>query len=124
MNLNHVMLYVQDLPRALRFYVDALGLVPIEVYPEGYARLKLPEGDSTLALHVAEPGRDVKAEGIRLYFEVTDLDERCAALARQGVAFLQMPADKPWGWRHAYLLDPDHHEVSLYWAGEKRLEVG
>jgi hypothetical protein len=25
----------------------------------------------------------------------------------------------PWGWRHAYLNDPDGHEISLYWAGEK-----
>jgi hypothetical protein len=27
----------------------------------------------------------------------------------------------PWGWTHAYLNDPDGHEVSLYWAGVKRL---
>jgi hypothetical protein len=26
----------------------------------------------------------------------------------------------PWGWEHAYLNDPDGHEVSLYWAGDKR----
>jgi hypothetical protein len=28
----------------------------------------------------------------------------------------------PWGWRHAYLDDPDGHEVSLYWAGRKRFQ--
>jgi hypothetical protein len=28
----------------------------------------------------------------------------------------------PWGWKHAYLDDPDGHEVSLYWAGAKRLK--
>ena len=27
-----------------------------------------------------------------------------------------MPKDMPWGWRHAYLNDPDGHEISLYWA--------
>jgi len=27
----------------------------------------------------------------------------------------------PWGWRHAYLNDPDGHEISLYWAGENRM---
>jgi hypothetical protein len=26
------------------------------------------------------------------------------------------------GWKHAYLDDPDGHEVSLYWAGAKRLK--
>ncbi len=123
MNLNHVMIYVRDVPRALEFYVGVLGLTPIEVYPEGYARLRFPEGDATLALHSPEPGRSLNAAGIRIYFEVEDLDERCAELVKQGVVFKQMPADKPWGWRHAYLLDPDGHEVSLYWAGEKRLEA-
>ena len=28
----------------------------------------------------------------------------------------------PWGWRHAYLNDPDGHEISLYWAGENRMK--
>jgi hypothetical protein len=28
----------------------------------------------------------------------------------------------PWGWKHAYLDDPDGHEVSLYWAGAKRFK--
>jgi len=27
----------------------------------------------------------------------------------------------PWGWKHAYLDDPDGHEVSVYTAGAKRL---
>ena len=31
-----------------------------------------------------------------------------------------MPRMMPWGWRHAYLNDPDGHEISLYWAGENR----
>ena len=28
----------------------------------------------------------------------------------------------PWGWRHAYLNDPEGHEISLYWAGEQRMQ--
>jgi hypothetical protein len=28
----------------------------------------------------------------------------------------------PWGWKHAYVNDPDGHEVSLYWAGAKRFQ--
>jgi hypothetical protein len=28
----------------------------------------------------------------------------------------------PWGWRHAYLNDPDGHEISWYWAGENRMK--
>jgi hypothetical protein len=34
----------------------------------------------------------------------------------------QLPRMMPWGWRHAYLNDPDGHEISLYWAGENRMK--
>jgi hypothetical protein len=30
-------------------------------------------------------------------------------------------AHVPWGWPHAYL-NPDGHEISLYWAGENRIK--
>lgn len=96
----------------------------IEAFPGGYARLRCPEGNGTLALHsTAEDNRDPRADGIRLYFEVKDLDAFCEKLAARGVKFDQMPQDMPWGWRHAYLHDPEGHEISLYWAGEKRLRA-
>ena len=28
----------------------------------------------------------------------------------------------PWGWKHAYLDDPDGHEISLYWAAGNRMK--
>ncbi len=118
---NHAMIYVRDVPRALDFYAGNLGLRLIEQFP-GYARLRSPAGDTTIALH--EMGGEVtttEAPGIRLYFEVKDLDAVCRRLAADGVAFKQMPKPMPWGWTHAYLNDPDGHEISLYWAGAKRL---
>jgi lactoylglutathione lyase len=120
--LNHVMIYSRDVARALDFYANQLGLEVIESIPQGgYARLKLPDGDGTLALHAAEPGHDVAAEGVRVYFEVEELDRVCAELESRGVVFKQKPKDMPWGWRHAYVDDPDGHELSLYRAGAKRL---
>lgn len=121
---NHAMVYVRDVARALEFYQGLLGLSLVEGSPEaGYARLRLTHGDATIALHQAEPGRQVASPGVRLYFEVRDLDDCCSSLSARGVHFRQMPKDMPWGWRHAYLDDPDGHEISLYWAGEKRLGV-
>ncbi len=122
MNFNHAMVYVHDVARALEFY-SRLGLVLIEGSPKfGYARLKFPQGQGTIALHQVEEGQTAAAEGIRLYFEVQNLDEFCNTLAASGVNLKQMPEDMPWGWRHAYLDDPDGHELSLYWAGENRLQ--
>jgi uncharacterized glyoxalase superfamily protein PhnB len=67
------------------------------------------------------PGEDLATGGVRLYFEIPDLDAAVERLVAEGVQFTKLPAVMPWGWKHAYLDDPDGHEVSLYWAGEMRL---
>ena len=82
----------------------------------------MSEGTSTIALHLAEPDQPFATGGIRLYFEVRELEAFCKELEAKGARFSKQPALMPWGWKHAYLDDPDGHEVSLYWAGEKRLE--
>jgi catechol 2,3-dioxygenase-like lactoylglutathione lyase family enzyme len=120
---NHAMIYTGALDRSLEFYRDRLGFKVVDSYPGAYARLLSPGGGTTIALHVLDEGQqiDPKTEGMRLYFEVRDLDTFCKGLAEKGVVIDKMPEDMPWGWRHAYLKDPDGHEVSLYWAGAARL---
>lgn len=122
LDFNHAIIYVRQLAPALHFYSELLGFKVIEQVAESYARLKSPSGGSTFALHVVDPGKSPDAEGIRLYFETEDLEKLCAALATAGVEFSQPPKMMPWGWKHAYLNDPDGHEISLYWAGRKRYQ--
>jgi hypothetical protein len=62
------------------------------------------------------------SDGVRLYFEVRELDDFCRNLQQKGFHITQLPRMMPWGWRHAYLNDPDGHEISLYWAGENRMK--
>lgn len=121
---NHAMIYTTKLSRALKFYGDLLGFEVVDSYPGAYVRLKSPAGATTIALHAVDSGQemDPKTEGLRLYFEVEGLDALCKALEKKGVKFDQMPKDMPWGWKHAYLRDPDGHEISLYWAGEARFK--
>jgi uncharacterized glyoxalase superfamily protein PhnB len=87
-----------------------------------YARLKSPRSNGTIALHMVAPGQELHTGGVRLYFETKDLDRLCKRLEAAGVKFSQLPQVMPWGWKHAYLDDPDGHEVSLYWAGAKRFK--
>ncbi len=124
LEFNHAMIYVAQLDRSLAFYRDALGFKVIETYPGAYARLRSPSGTTSIALHVLEKGQglDPKLEGMRLYFEVKALERFCEGLAAKGVPLEQPPKDMPWGWRHAYLRDPDGHQISLYWAGAKRFK--
>jgi catechol 2,3-dioxygenase-like lactoylglutathione lyase family enzyme len=123
---NHAMVYARDVERSLGFYRDLLGMKLLDEFKyEGkpvYARLIAPGGDGTIAIHQAGPGAGVAAEGVRLYFEIRELDTFCQKLKQKGIYFTQMPQMMPWGWRHAYLDDPDGHEISLYWAGENRMK--
>ncbi len=125
LTFNHAMLYTKDVERSLAFYRDWMGFKLIEDFRyEGkpvYARLRAPGGDGTIALHQAGPGVPVSSDGVRLYFEVGDLDGFCRKLQQKGFYITQLPRMMPWGWRHAYLNDPDGHEISLYWAGENRM---
>lgn len=126
LTFNHAMIYVKDVQRALGFYHDLLGFKLIEDFrfenKPVYARLRAPGGDGTIALHLAGPDQSILSEGVRLYFEIRDLDGFCRKLQARDFYITQMPRMMPWGWRHAYLNDPDGHEISLYWAGENRMQ--
>ena len=126
LTFNHAMIYLKDVGRGIAFYRDWLGFKLVEDFRhEGrsvYARLRAPGGDGTLALHQAGPGASVASDGVRLYFEVRDLDDFCNKLRKRGFYFTQLPQVMPWGWRHAYLNDPEGHEISVYWAGDLRMK--
>ncbi len=115
----HAMVYVKDLKASKSFY-ELLGFVTIDEH-EGYARLRSPGGVGTIALHKSE-GRALDAPGIRLYFEVPNLQDFCHMLEDRGIRFDKPPKLMEWGWHHAYLKDPDGHEISLFHAGDKRFD--
>ncbi len=126
LTFNHAMIYVKDVERSLAFYRDMLGFKLVDDYKfDGhpiYARLRAPGGDGTIALHMAGPGTPMSSEGVRLYFEIREVDDFCRRLQARGFFINQMPRVTPWGWRHAYMNDPDGHEISIYWAGEARMQ--
>jgi catechol 2,3-dioxygenase-like lactoylglutathione lyase family enzyme len=126
LTFNHAMIYCKDVQRALDFYRGWMGFRLLDDFKyEGkvvYARMHAPGGDGTIALHQAGPGASVTSDGVRLYFEVRELDDFCRKLQKRGFYFTQLPTMMPWGWRHAYLNDPEGHEISLYWAGENRMQ--
>ena len=91
LTFNHAMIYVKDVDRGTRFYRDLMGFKLIEdVRYEGtavYARLRAPGGDGTIALHMAGPGASLASDGVRLYFEIRDL-EGFAAGSSKGASTL------------------------------------
>lgn len=119
--MNHLLVYVSDVSRSLEFYEGQLGFKPVEVGLPDYATVVDSEGQTTICTHRGSSERRTAGkDGAWLYIGVEDLDTVCKELARRGVEFEQMPRDMPWGWRHAYLRDPDGQLLSLYRAGGRQ----
>jgi catechol 2,3-dioxygenase-like lactoylglutathione lyase family enzyme len=117
MDLNQVTLPSTDVARSVGFFMR-LGLTLIVENLPDYARFELPSGQSTLSVHRVQ--RVASGEGVIVYFECDDLDDRVLALQAQGFAFDREPTDQPWLWREAYLRDPDGNVLCLYRAGANR----
>jgi catechol 2,3-dioxygenase-like lactoylglutathione lyase family enzyme len=126
LDFNHAMIYARDVERAVSFYSRLLGFKVIDQFRyEGkpvYARLRAKAGEGTIAIHQLGPGASTASDGVRLYFEIRELEQFCKKLQEKGVHLTQQPQLMPWGWQHAYLDDPDGHEISLYWAGGNRMK--
>ena len=118
MNLNQITVPSRDLEVSIPFY-ERLGLQLIVRSLPDYARFACPGGNATFSLHRVDALS--KGEGIYVYFECDDLDERYGRLVAAGIAFDEPPEDRPWGWREARLRDPDGNRLILFFGGEYRL---
>jgi catechol 2,3-dioxygenase-like lactoylglutathione lyase family enzyme len=116
MNLNQITVPVLDIPKSIKFY-QTLGLKLIVESPH-YARFECPDGEATFSLHITD--KLPKGDGISVYFECEDLDNKVAELVKKGIEFDELPNDKRWLWREAHLRDPDNNHVILFYGGENR----
>jgi lactoylglutathione lyase len=115
--LDHVILYVEDLERAVAFYQEVVGLARkldgdgyVEFLTDGtkfglYERSRLPE----LIGRDVEPG----GPGGEVLFLVDDVDAEAARLRSLRIAILSGPVDRPWGQRTVHVLDPDGNVVEF-----------
>jgi lactoylglutathione lyase len=109
-----ITLFVEDLPKAIRFYKDVFGLETLyqddvcEVMKLGGLAINVLKSANAPTLvepaAVASPGL-----GSRMIFtiKVKDANAVCAELAAHGVALINGPTDRPWGRRTAAFADPD-----------------
>jgi len=118
MNLNQITIPSLDLGKSIPFY-QTLGLKLIVKALPHYARFVCPDENSTFSIHQVE--QLPSGNGIHVYFECNNLDQYVNELIGLGVKFEEMPADKPWLWREAHLIDLDNNHLILYHAGENRL---
>ena len=117
---DYLILIVEDLDRALGFYVDVLGL-RLGHRSGDYAQLDT--GTTRLALYTRSAMAKTlgmaldppvsSAPGFELGFKVSDVDAGFAELIARGAQPVMPPTDRFWGQRTAYLRDPDGHLIEL-----------
>jgi len=117
---DYVILIVEDMDRALRFYTDVLGLRlghrsgDYAQLDTGATRLGLYTRGAmakTLGMSLKPPSHN--APGFEIGFKVPDVGEAFAELVGRGASAVMPPTDRPWGQRTAYVRDPDGHLIEL-----------
>jgi lactoylglutathione lyase len=118
--LDYLILIVEDLDRALGFYVDVLGL-RLGHRSGDYAQLDT--GTTRLALYTRSAMAKTlgmalnppvfNAPGFEVGFKVSDVDAAFTELIARGAYPVMPPTDRFWGQRTAYLRDPDGHLIEL-----------
>lgn len=112
--LTNVNLIVADMPRALAFYQELLGLSPDERQSAPPTFVVLRAGTSTLSIQDAAAAGETPGAGpgIELGFEVEDLDGLAQHLAAGG--YLDAPI-QTMGWGRALSIsDPEGHRLNLF----------
>jgi catechol 2,3-dioxygenase-like lactoylglutathione lyase family enzyme len=112
-----IVLFVEDVERAKRFYRDVFGLQP-DQEDDVSAFIKL-ETISIALLGPAAAHDLLSPEAVavqagagtnsQLVAFVNDVDAIYADLVAQGVEFIREPTDREWGLRTAHFKDPDGH---------------
>ncbi|MCU0490073.1 MAG: VOC family protein [Chloroflexaceae bacterium] len=112
--LGNINLFVQDIERARRFYVEALGLVEDSARSQPPGFYLLLAGGCTLTLQDASaPGAFAgSAESIEIGFAVDDV----AAARQQVAAWGASVSDvQQMGWGGGFdARDPDGHRLTVY----------
>lgn len=105
--LSHVIEFVADMDRAVRFYRDTLGL-PLKFQSPGWS--EFATGEITLALH---PASDANPAGkIEMGFHVPDLQKWHAEMSAKGVKFAAPPKAQEYGGMLARFVDSEGAHVS------------
>ncbi|MEM7411367.1 MAG: VOC family protein [Myxococcota bacterium] len=110
LGVHHVSLNVDDLDACLSFYVDTLGLTPIERPDLGFPGAWLAFGPQEL--HLLQVEDHQAPDGQHFAFRVTDLDATLAALDAAGVKATP-PFEIPGVCRQAFLKDPAGNLLEL-----------
>jgi uncharacterized glyoxalase superfamily protein PhnB len=119
----YTILYVDDVKKAVAFYEKAFGIECRFVHESGmYAEMET--GSTTLAFSQYDLIQSIQVEfqksnpskppfGVQITFEPGDVDRAFTQALEHGAKEVKPPQTMPWGWRCAFVRDPDGHLIEL-----------
>ena len=127
MCLHDVLVFVSDLDRSMKFYVEQLGfrLIVDHRFESGerWVEVAPPDGSANLALVVPKPDTEAYKQigGDRwLFFMTEDVDAKYREWSGRGVRFLFPPEQPAWGGTFTRFEDPDGNSFGLAGFDEVR----
>ena len=109
-HISAITLAVRDMPRAVDFYQNKVGLDLLYGGPEAsFTSFKIGDGYLNLVL-ATEGGWSWWG---RLILHVDDVDALYQRLVNAGLSPDSAPQDASWGERYFHITDPDSHELSF-----------
>lgn len=117
MKFGFATIYVSDINRSLRFYVDVLGLELVQRFsPRPGVDIVFLKPESGSLLELIEEKSSEEHYGISrvsLGFTTDDLDAAIRHMESKGVSLIRGPIDTPSGVRLAFFADPDGVEIEF-----------
>ncbi|MEK4630183.1 MAG: VOC family protein [Solibacillus sp.] len=118
--MKYIILYVEDLNKAIRFYGEILGLT-MKMQQGTY--VEFDTGVTTLSINTRQSIRDeiglevpsltTSTQTFEIGFVVDNVAETIDMMRAQGVKVVKEPTEKPWGQIVAYVADPDGHYIEI-----------
>lgn len=116
MRIATVAIYVDDQPRALKFWTDQVGFTVRRRKPMGpnaeWIELGPRDADACVVIYPKSLMRDWAERKPSVVFECDDVQAQFTAMASRGVVFTQPPQDMPWG-PFAIFVDPEGNSFGL-----------
>ncbi|MBN9086497.1 MAG: VOC family protein [Reyranella sp.] len=117
--VDYTVIFVRDMAAMRRFYEDVLGFAMVRELSPRWREYQV--GANTLALAVPsltaeDPPMPKGSAALQLAFKVspTEVDDCAEELAKQGVAIVSPPTDRPFGHRTLFFRDPDGNLLEIY----------
>jgi predicted enzyme related to lactoylglutathione lyase len=109
--LNTLILYARDMQKTAAFYQRHFGFVTSGQVVEGLIELRAAEGGANILIHQAAKSLKLGQVGVKLMFDVADIDAFKAASAAHGLQF--GATHQANGYTFANAKDPDGNSVAI-----------